>query len=89
MLRVSIDLVHSTDPKQDKTLGVIEIVNDGTASDGSGDSARGNYEVALWDFRDPRLPVRWGGYRVKGFDRRLPPWKLLRLALRALAETAE
>lgn len=82
MLEVSVILcAHG----RRKTIATMTIQNDGTASDGSGDSPFGNYDViAGWTYKDGRS--RSAEARVEGFERRKSCWALVQHALEALAE---
>lgn len=79
MLRITVELVPHGDESRKRIIGVGEIVNDGTASDGSGDSSMGNYVAKL--FKSPEFSTAEGVWRqcpVLGFPRKkLGPWDLL------------
>ncbi len=67
-----------------KEIGRIEVVNDGTAGDGSGDSRYGNYGVALEHAlkRRKRKGV-WKTGEVSNHLRSLSPYHLVMRALEA------
>lgn len=83
MIVVKIELWPSGDPTAIKPLGVITITNDGT-----GDKATGNYDVAATHagvfFGKRADPYKTG--KVRGFSRRLSPYRLLCRALKAIGE---
>lgn len=67
-----------------RELAAVAITNDGSASDGSGDSPTGNYNVvASWEYKDGRK--REGSARVEGFDRKKSALALVQLAIESLA----
>lgn len=73
MIRVTLMLRSANGAHRDKRLGVATIFNDGTASDGTCDSSRGNYRYAVSGVH--RI-IRRG--EVKDFPRRrLLAWDLL------------
>ncbi len=74
MIRVTVELVSFGEEDRKKTIGTLEIANDGT-----GDSVTGNYTVRAYDERD-----EWVRTKVKGHKRQLGFWVLLRLALQQL-----
>lgn len=80
MLRITVELISHGDETRKKIIGVMEIANDGTGSDGSGNSAIGHYNGTLR--AEPaytgRMPggVRRG--RVTNFARRTQSvWSLV------------
>lgn len=81
MLRVTIELLPHGDESRKETIGIIDIINDG-----SGDPEIGNYAVRL--HKTPKYAKRPGVWRrgkVTGFPRLvLGPYDLL---CRALAAT--
>ena len=77
-------ILHPSSGDRPSCLGTLVITNDGTASDGSGDSPFGNYRVvADWDHRGKPKHVET---RVEDFDRRKSALALLQRALEAIAE---
>jgi hypothetical protein len=77
MLRVTIELLPFGSENQKRTLGAIEIVNDGT-----GDVNTGHYDVTIFKWGEGRRVWRRG--RVEAFPRRrLGPHDLLYRALAA------
>lgn len=48
MILVTVDLIPHGNEAAKTTLHTIHIVNDGTGSDGSGDSEIGHYDVVLY-----------------------------------------
>lgn len=82
MIRVTVDLISARGRQRDKRLGVMEICNDGSLSDGSGDSRRGNYIGRLFRKGGGGV-IRTGS--VKSFPRRsYPVWRLILRMLRDL-----
>jgi hypothetical protein len=76
MIRVTVDLISAIDQSRSKTLGVCEIVNDGTGTIHSCD-----YDVRLSKWA-PKLSETWKKGRVIGFPRTVRgPWDLPRLLL--------
>lgn len=67
MLRVTVELVPHGVESRKRTLATMEIANDGTASDGSGNSEFGNYNGVLHAEYTP--PAGRKG-RVTNFARR-------------------
>lgn len=80
MIRVTVDLISARGPAHNKRLGVMEICNDGSQSDGTGDAARGCYNGRIYR-KGGRQVIRRG--RVEGFPRRsYPVWRLILRVLR-------
>lgn len=69
MLRVTLDIIPFGSEAHRRTIGTLEIINDGT-----GDRDTGNYDVSI----DGRTA------RVEDHDREDGAWVLLRRALEAL-----
>jgi hypothetical protein len=84
MIRVTVELLPHGIESQKRVLGTAIIANDGTASDGSGNSEFGNYNVRLLT-GDPPIARHagrlWRSGRVEGFRRSASPWSLIALAL--------
>lgn len=84
MLRVTIELLPGGSAVGRRTIGVINIGNDGT-----GTPEVGNYNVSASHagkfFDLDRGPYKTG--RVVGFLRKLSPYRLLFRALKAMGET--
>lgn len=77
MIRITVELIPSLDPKNVKHLGTAIIANDGT-----GTETRGNYNVRLSPRGAPLNVYRRG--RVEGFPRKgLGAWDLLYRALKS------
>ena len=69
---------------EERQIAGMTITNDGTASDGSGDSEFGNYAVkSWWVSRNGALTKLLPG-RVEGFPRKKPVWDLIWLAILSL-----
>lgn len=81
MIRITVDLVSARGPQHNKRLGVMEICNDGSLSDGSGDSTRGNYYGRIYR-KGGRSVIRQGN--VENFPRR--SYQVWRLILRMLRD---
>lgn len=78
MIRVTIQLFPFGDETSAKHLGTVDIANDGT-----GDQATGNYKVRLSRMDSPTLAWKTGA--IKGFNRKTRgPHDLLLLALMTL-----
>lgn len=72
-MRVTVDLDSAYGPHRDETLGVLEIVNDGT-----GDASTGNYLVTLYGKKGRLMAVS----TIKGWPRlRRHAWDLVAEAL--------
>ena len=83
MLLVSV-VLRDANGGRPKELAAVTITNDGSASDGSGNSPFGNYDVrASWQYPDGR--TRAAEARVEGFERRKSALALLQHALEAIA----
>lgn len=85
MIRVTVELLSARTGKQ-TTLGIMIICNDGTMSDGTGNSKRGNYIGHV--YRKGTLPkfahVQRGGH-VENFPRRsYTVWRLILRMLRSM-----
>ena len=79
MLRVTIELVPLGREEGKRTIGVVEIANDG-----SGDRTTGNYDVRLFKHLVGKGGQVWKRGRVEGFPRQaLGPYDLVFRALRA------
>lgn len=84
MLEVKV-IFRPASRRGEEQVASVTIVNDGSASDGSGDSPFGNYNViASWRYKDGR--TRSAEARVEGFERRKSALALLQQALDALGE---
>jgi len=84
MLVVKIELWPRGDASRRRVIGRMTITNDGTASDGTGDSQFGNYNVNLG--HSGIHADRFGSYRqgkVTNFRRSLSPYHLVARALSA------
>lgn len=82
MLRVTIELIPHGIETQAKTIGVVEIINDGT-----GNQQAGNYNVTA--SHAGKYFGRSGLFKkgsVKNFYRELSPYRLLSRALKAIGE---
>lgn len=80
MLRVTIEVVPGVG--EPRVIGRGYIINDGTASDGSGDSPLGNYDY-LFTGKGNLVLKDEGSGRVCNFPRRrLDAWHLLARCLR-------
>lgn len=80
MIRVTVDLISARGAQHNKRLGVLEICNDGSLSDGSGASKRGNYNGRLYRKGGGGV-LRTGS--VKNFPRRsYTVWRLILRMLR-------
>jgi len=80
MIRVTIELISAIDPARNRTLGTMEITNDGT-----GDATTGNYDVILHAEYTPLIGRRC---LIKGFRRqRQSVWSLVGAALKAMGHT--
>jgi hypothetical protein len=78
MIVVPMELKSAISASRSRSLGRLEIGNDGT-----GTATRGNYEVRLYSSGDrPRL-IRTA--RVENFPRQaVPAWRLIQKAMEAL-----
>lgn len=81
MIRITVDLISARGPASNKRLGVMEICNDGSQSDGSGDSPRGSYYGRIYR-KGGRAVQRRG--EVHDFPRR--SYSVWRLILRMLRD---
>ena len=81
MIVIRVELWPGGWPGNARELMRMHIINDGTASDGSGNSPRGNYRVALFRKGSQTKIFRTGA--VKNYPRR--SYHIGRLILRALA----
>lgn len=81
MIRVTVELVSAVDASRNRTLGVMEIANDG-----KGDAEVSNYDVVLHAEYTPAGIGRQ--CRVEGFRRqRQSVWSLIGAALKCMGHT--
>lgn len=84
MIVVRIEIWPRGDETKKRLLGVVTIVNDGTASDGTGNSKYGNYDVRLSHAGKFRMKKGiWKKGRVEHHLRKLSPYHLVCKALQA------
>lgn len=83
MLVIKVELWPHGDESLKEDFGTIKIINDGT-----GDVQTGNYTVEASHTGTYRSRKGiWKRGAVKGFSRRLSPYRLICRALRAIGET--
>jgi hypothetical protein len=83
MVRVTIELVSSKGADHNRTLGVVEIANDGT---GTGEFGNYLYRISHGGVFFGRRKGWWKKGRVMRFGRRLSPYRLLSRVLRMAGE---
>lgn len=80
MIRVTVELVSAISPDRSRTLGILEITNDGT-----GDAEVANYDATL---HAEYTPAMGRNCRVTGFRRqRQSVWSLIGAALKQMGHT--
>lgn len=81
MIRVTVELISAIDPARNRTLGTLEIANDGM----SGDAALGDYNAVL---HAEYTPPAGRKCRITNFRRqRQSVWSLVGAALKAMGHT--
>ena len=85
MVVVRIEIWPRGDYTKRRLLGVCQIINDGTISDGTGNSKHGNYDVELSHAGKylAKKKGAWKSGKVEHHLRKLSPYHLVYKALKA------